>query len=381
MADQRKPQRPRSRPTPRPGLVLRSILAICLAGWVALAAYLFFTPEPDELTREIDPVLGHALVFAAIAATALALVGPRRRGAPGGVIVVGILGGIAVEISQELADSPRGFQLIDIAADTVGVAVGVGIVVLADRVLRRPRLVAGLVAVGSSALLLAITTVAVIGPDELRELRACRGVSELTADRTVLRIDPRTVVIPGDRDGTAALEAQLAPLRTGDGYRFSGAEAAGLDDARHLLCALRQADGFALTARLLDVAPDQRGPARVVTLSNSTSEAAIDLQLGVDGDEFRLRVRDGPWWVHEWSLPGVHAGPVVVEVRYLDGLLTVRVDGRLVHEQTLDPDLGSWSYERPLTIGDEHTGNRPLTATIAQLEVRALTSGAGTRAR
>jgi VanZ family protein len=374
MADQRKPQRPRSRPTPRPGLVLRSILAICLAGWVALAAYLFFTPEPDELTREIDPVLGHALVFAAIAATALALVGPRRRWGPAGVIVAGIVGGIAVEVSQELADSPRGFQLVDIAADIVGVAVGVTIVVLADRILRRPRLVAGLVAIGSSTLLLAITTVAVIGPDELRELRACRGVPELTADRTLLRIDPQTVVVPGDGDGTATLEDQLAPRRAGDGYRFPGPAAVGLDDTRHLLCALRRADGFALTARLLDVAPDQRGPARIVTLSTGTALADIDLQLGVDGDTFSLRIREGPWWVHQWSLPGLHAGPVAVEVHYLDGLLTVRVDGQLVHEERVDPDLGSWSYQRALTIGDEHTGDRPLTATITDLEIRALVS-------
>jgi VanZ family protein len=361
-----------------PGLVLRGLLTICLAGWIALAAYLFFTPDPDELTREIDPVLGHALVFAATGATALALIGARRRWAPAGVIVAGIVGGIAVEISQELADSPRGFQLVDIAADTVGVAVGVAIVVLADRTLRRPRLVAGLVAIGSSALLLAITTVAVIGPDELRELRACRGVPELTADRTVLRLDPQTVVVPGDREGSTMLEDQLAPLRTGGGYRFSGDEAAGLDDARHLLCTLRRADGFDLTAGLLDVAPDQQGPARIVTLSTGTSSADIDLQLGVDRDTFVLRVREGPWWVDEWSLPGLHAGPVVIEVRHLDGLLTVRVDGRLVHEQTLEPDLGSWSYERALTIGDEHTGDRPLSAVITQLELQALTSpGAG----
>ncbi len=50
-------------------------------------------------------------------------------------------------------------------------------------------------------------------------------------------------------------------------------------------------------------------------------------------------------------------------------MVSLEANGRIVHEGRLETDLQTWSLDRPLVIGNEHTGDRPLTATITFLEL------------
>jgi VanZ family protein len=142
-------------------------LEVLLAAWVVLASYLFFTPEPEQLTGAVDPSLGHVIVFAAIGGTAMARFRPTGPAAVGALFAVGVAGGIVVEVVQELLASGRSGQFADVVADAVGLSLGMAAVGAAHRLVRRPGLVSTLSALGSAALLLAISVVAAVGPAEV----------------------------------------------------------------------------------------------------------------------------------------------------------------------------------------------------------------------
>lgn len=351
---------------------LRRVLAVCLGGWVALAAYLFFTPDAAELTEVVRPSLGHAVVFAAIGATAAALSALTGLGSPRAVVAAGVAGGIAVEVVQELTPFGRGFQVVDIVADAVGLLVGVGTVAIAGRTVRRPGLVASATAVGSALLLVAVAVVAAVGPLRLQTWWDCRGVDQPPAGEPLVRIDPGSASVAGDDGATRQLEARLAPLRTPDGYRFDGDDTVRLDDARSITCALRGADGFTVLADVVDVAPGQEGPARIISLSRSTSPEDIDLHLGVEGDGISVRAREHASKLHQVIVPEVrHRGPLRLLLTYDGAAVRLVADGRTVLELEDSLDLTSWDLDRPLLIGNEATGDRGLVGTITLLELYA----------
>lgn len=133
------------------------VLAACLTAWVAVALHLFLTPEPDRLTETVDPSLGHVTIFTAITATASAMRAGQDRRQRVALFLVGVLGGLVVEVAQELGPATRGFDVRDLAADALGVFLGIVAVMVADVVLGRPRVTRWLVAAASLVSLAAVT--------------------------------------------------------------------------------------------------------------------------------------------------------------------------------------------------------------------------------
>jgi VanZ family protein len=351
-----------------PADVVDRVIVVCLLGWMALAAYLFFTPDPERVTDQVDPALGHVLVFAAIGGTAAALIGPRRPQQLAALFAVGLVAGLAVEVFQEVFSPYRGFAWLDIAADAVGLALGIGAVQLAHWGLRRPRLVAEVAAVVSATVLIVSTTAVAIGPAEIRRWWECRG-AQLAGDGALLSIDPTGVHVAGDAAATASLDRQLSPHRVAGGYRFDGSGGVGVQRAPTVTCSLRRAGAFTLAVDLDGVPHDLDGPARIVTLSSGPQWHQVDLHLGVSDGGASVRMRTAQWDLHATVVDDVlDAGAVRLVLTYDGTELELRADGEVVHREAFDADLSWWRLS-PLTVGDEHGGDRALVGTIRQLHL------------
>lgn len=352
-------------------------LTVLLAAWVVLAAYLFLMPDPEELTESVHPSLGHSVVFMALGATAMARLRPRGAAGVRRLLVAGVAGGIAVEIAQELLTSGRGSQFSDVAADAVGLVLGMGVVGASTRFAPRPTLVTAATAVASTALLLTLTATIAIGPRTVQAWWSCRSHDAPTGT-LLLHIAPDDIAVPGDAAAAARLRRQLEPLRasTADdtpGYRFAGGDRAGLDRAPSVVCGLRDAGSFTLVAHLDDLPATQRGPARVLTMSHGTPPASIDLHLAMVDDGISVRLRTTEEDLLQEEIPGlVEPGrPFEVVVAYDGRFLSVTADGRTVHRAAVEADPEAWRFDQPLTIGNEHGGDRGLRATITRLDLYA----------
>lgn len=343
-------------------------LWVCLAGWTSLALYLFFTPDPDRLTSQIDPSFGHFAVFTAIAVTAAALVPRERSYVP--VVALGLAAGLAVEVAQELLVTARGFQATDVVADGAGLLLGTAAVGFVRRLVPWRDAVTGAIAMASAAGLLAASVVAGIGTDRLRHHLECWGRSARPGE-ALLEIDRATIRVAGDPEAEAELATQLGPLRVRDGYEFDGRASAGIDEATTVTCALRSTGAFTVVAELEDVPLDQEGPARIFTISEGWAQDEIDLHVGVSGDALSVRLRTSPHALHVVEIPGVVGrGRLRLEVSFDGDVLAVRVDSALVYRTTLPVDPYAWR-RLPLTIGDEHGGERPLRGRLTRLQVYA----------
>ena len=347
----------------------RVVLWACLVGWLVLSLYLFFTPNPERLTSQVGPSVGHFFVFVAGGATASALV--RRGVRPYLAIVgVGLFAGLWVEIAQEQLVTTRGFQAADLVADAAGLFLAAAVVGLIRRLVPLQRAVTAFFAAASSTALILASIVAAVGPDRLRHHLECWGAQPPDGE-PVLAIDRESVHVGGDPAATIVLARQLDSLRNANGYDFDGGASAGLDEAPTITCALRRAGAFTVIAELEEVPLDQQGPARIVTLSKGWEWSEIDLHVGIVGDAVSVRLRTSAETIHSVEIPHVlDEAPFRLEVSFDGDVLSVCVDERLVYRRRLDADPYAWR-QLPLTIGNEHGGERPLEGRVTELRVYA----------
>jgi VanZ family protein len=350
---------------------LGGVLLLLLVGWTILAGYLFLTPDPEEYIETVQPTLGHALIFTALGATAVAWRPARRWRYLGLVFGLGVLAGIAVEALQNLMSVGRSSQLGDVIADGAGLAFGMAAVTAAQRAVRRSQLVNLGTAVLSGIVLLGITGVALIGPRDARAWWDCRGHGAAQGTE-LLRVDATGVAVRGDSELAAQLEQELQPLFTGNGYRFEGSQGVGVDRARAVACGLRSAGSFTIVARLDDLPPSQEGPARIVTLSEGVEADQIDLHLAMGEVGASVRLRLDQYTLLDEKVPAiVGQGPLELVLTYDGELLELSANQRVVWQRRVDADPSSWRYDLPLTIGNEHGGDRGLTGTLTELQIYA----------
>lgn len=181
---------------------------------------------------------------------------------------------------------------------------------------------------------------------------------EETAD-DVSQVEP---VLDLRLEGSATLRAGALSISGTDGA------AAGGDPAVKVHDAARPTDAFTIEAW---VRPDdllQRGPARIVTSSGSTSLDDVNFHLGQERTcvSFRVDAGDGE---AEWLLTKkVFTTPQPVwhvVVTFDGGAVGVYVDGELLERLTVEPgSLDGWDPILPLLIGNEATLDRAFQGDI-----------------
>ena len=128
-----------------------------------------------------------------------------------------------------------------------------------------------------------------------------------------------------------------------------------------LLDRIQRTGAFTIEAWITPDSIDQSGPARIVSLSGSSS--LRNLTLGQDGNKFDVRLR-----TTETSTNGIPSQPAkegsvsrelthVVYTRSRSGRATIFVNGEVSSTQSTSGRLGNWD-RFPLHLGDEQGGGR-----------------------
>lgn len=130
--------------------------------------------------------------------------------------------------------------------------------------------------------------------------------------------------------------------------------------ARHVAESLRNSGEISLEAVITPLKADQRGPARIMTLSSGDPHR--NLLLGQEGDRlvFRLRtVEPGQDRARQLDLAPLNIGhPQHVAITYRPGDLRAYLDGELVFvSDAMQGNMDNWT-DQHLLFGDEWGGGR-----------------------
>lgn len=132
--------------------------------------------------------------------------------------------------------------------------------------------------------------------------------------------------------------------------------------------AIQQSNAISIAIWLRPTNTKQAGPARIVTLSDGTSNR--NFTIGQDGDKYQVRFRTTKTDAN--GLPGLTSpnGSVktrlshLVFTRAVDGTTSVFLDGRLASKGTSKGTLDDWDERYQLAIGDETSGGRGWSGTL-----------------
>lgn len=172
-----------------------------------------------------------------------------------------------------------------------------------------------------------------------------------------------------------------AELLQEGGIRFAAPGIARSSGPPDWVAAALRSHRLELSLRLRSFAPDQDGPARILTLSSGPLRR--NLTLAQDGDDLTIRLRTPATGLNGTYFDGtpvariadVFATPAWVDLRIgiEPGELRVEVDGEARARTTLPAaPLQGWNPGYPLALGNELTHNRAWLGEIR----RAVVSGA-----
>lgn len=176
-----------------------------------------------------------------------------------------------------------------------------------------------------------------------------------------------------DAPGVAANTAGPAP---GGGLRFAGP---GPGIARSngppaWIAAAVRSNRLEVMLGVRPVAAEQRGPARIMTLSENPT--LRNLTIGQDRDDLIVRIRT-PWHslngTPQYRVPGVFRAGAWVDLRVVvePGSLRVEIDDELRLDERLPrAPLGDWDRSYRAALGNELTGERPWLGDIRRAIVR-----------
>jgi hypothetical protein len=130
-----------------------------------------------------------------------------------------------------------------------------------------------------------------------------------------------------------------------------------------LIEAVKASKAFTVEAWITPGGADQRGPARIVTLSSGTGQR--NFTLGQDGDRFDVRFRTTK--TDQNGLPSLSSPPGAVKARRTHvvytrdaaGKASLHVDGEEVASRDTGGDLSSWDDGFQLALANESTRDRP----------------------
>jgi hypothetical protein len=150
--------------------------------------------------------------------------------------------------------------------------------------------------------------------------------------------------------------------------------------AQRLIESIRAARAVTIDAWITPADPALTGPARIVTLSETTGRR--NFTLGQDGDHYDVRLRTSE--TDDNGIPSLPAPPGtlqtrmtrVVYTRNATGQARIYVDGNEVAAADVAGDLSNWDGSFRLGLANETTGDRPWRGTYHRVAVysRALTA-------
>lgn len=154
------------------------------------------------------------------------------------------------------------------------------------------------------------------------------------------------------------------------------------ESTARLAKAIRKSQEITLEAWLTPANLKQKGPARIFTLSKSSS--IRNFTLGQEGDRYVVRLRTSKTGNNGIN-PPLESKPKaaavklthVVYTRNSSGKARLYVDGKLNAEADIPGDLAAWANDLTLALGDEVGGGRPWLGGVHLLAVydRDLSSG------
>lgn len=372
-------------------------------GWLGCFAYLTLSPQIPDLPglSGDDRVLGtgHLVASSILAGLVhLWLVLARPGRGPVRTAVTAFSATAAFGLLVELVQFPvpeREPQLADAVLDLVGAAAAVALLArVPARVLRRPATTVAVGVVG--AVLIAGTAAAgVWGTTTTPAERRCPG--------DVPDGEPASRPPPPGEPGAERVERGLVALYPLDGLPAEDAtgtlpdleprgEVEQLDphgvhlDGDAALetpgaapeVAGRVDDAFTLEAWVRSGDPAQDGPARIVSSSDGTDLADVNVHLGQERHCLSIRIGvgdgDAEWLLVDRVFDRPRRAWHLV-VTYERGTVRAYVDGRLRARARTGGDGLDWDPGRPLLVGDEATGDRGFRGDVylVALYDRALT--------
>lgn len=133
--------------------------------------------------------------------------------------------------------------------------------------------------------------------------------------------------------------------------------------AKKITKAIRRSNAITIEAWVSPANDQQKGPARIVSISNDASQRS--LTLGQDGNRFDVRLRTTQ--TNSNGVPSTasrngSAKPGLVQIVYTrdgDGNVWIYLDGKRHLRKKVTGRLSKWRNEFPLVFADEVVGGRP----------------------
>lgn len=160
------------------------------------------------------------------------------------------------------------------------------------------------------------------------------------------------------------IETPQAVARRAKHLEFrDSARVATAGSAKRLAEAIRRSNALSIETWLRPLDAQQKGPARIVTLSADTGQRNVT--LGQDGDRFEARLRTS--LTNANGIPATLTPPGsaraelthVVFTRDVEGNTRIFVNGRETAREQRAGDLANWSTDFRFALGNELTGDRP----------------------
>ncbi len=366
------------------------VTAAVLALWVGVLGYLAVIPEqalpPPALAWLIEHRFG-ALVVAGLSHLLLVPWRPRWPLWKTALLAWGLVvaGGFVLELVQ-LTVPARGQEFADLVDNAIGATLGVAISsALVALVANRRVLVA--VTTGLAALALALATFTAVRyqpeppsscPPEGELFRPVgeplaiydfSATEDGVANNLAQETDSELVIDGGELGGSGGINETAA------GWEFTGGTgiAQSPNSAGWLLCNIIPADVITFAAWYTPADITQEGPTRLVAFSEGTDDWEANVHLGQEGTMASLRIRNRPERQEFRLVEDVFTEPdrpYHLVMWFVDGELSLAVDGEVVFTDDVGRDIKWWSDFYPLNVGNEFTRDRGLKGTLHHLAIR-----------
>lgn len=300
--------------------------------WTVVVAYLGLSERrgvlalPDELAEPTQ----HFVSFAVLASLLTVAFPGRHWWIGAGLSVIGAAGEFV-----QLTTADRQFDEADIVVNVVGVAVGIGVVVLWEA------RIAGAVVATTAVLLVTGPTLLLIDTQPTTSFPSeCEAAPPSADGEPIILVEDLS-----DSDQTPNTDVSVAQITE----------------------AVSETSELAVEAWFQTSDLRQSGPVRIFTISEGVGRDQVNFHLGLDRDDLSIRLRTECELFNSVQVDDVIVAERLhhVVVTWSNGALETWVDGARADRTELPwGDFSAWDSNFDLVIGDELGGGRQFVGRI-----------------